>query len=109
LFQKQRSDLPIDRFYEVVTVNEEPVAGATIRIKDSAGKTIGTVETDENGYYFYYYKYNGKEATFTVTLTSAATGTRSQKVTLKSNKFVWTPFKLQLSQLFFRIPTKLSL
>ena len=81
-------------FYGVVTVNGEPIAGATITIRDSAGRIIGTATTDENGYYFYYYKYTGKEAKFTVTLTSTATGTRSQTVTLKSNKFVWVPFEL---------------
>ena len=59
--------------YGVVTVNKEPVVGATITIKDSAGKPIGTATTDENGYYFFYFKYTGKEATFTVTLTSTAT------------------------------------
>ena len=81
-------------FYGVVTVNDEPVEGATITIKDSAGKTIGTVKTDENGYYWYYYKYTGKEATFTITVKSTATGIISKTTTLKSNKFAWTSFEL---------------
>jgi hypothetical protein len=79
-------------FFGIVTIDGEPVEGATITIRDSAGNIIGTATTDENGYYFFYYKHKGKEAQFTVTLTSPMEN--SQIVSLKSNKFIEASFQL---------------
>jgi hypothetical protein len=80
-------------FFGVVTINGDSVVGAKITIKDSSGKIIGTATTDENGYYSFYYKYSGKAAVFTVTVTSPLTGTSSQTVTLKSNKYIKVSFE----------------
>jgi len=85
-------------FFGIVTVSGEPVQGVKITIKDSAGRTLGTATTDENGYYLFYYKYTGKEAKFTIAITSGLpTGVTYPPpviVALKSNKYIYVPFEL---------------
>ncbi|VVB61376.1 Uncharacterised protein [uncultured archaeon] len=85
-------------FFGIVTVSGEPVQGVKITIKDSAGRTLGTATTDENGYYLFYYKYTGKEAKFTVAITSGLPSGVTYPipviVALKSNKYVYVPFEL---------------
>jgi len=82
-------------FFGVVTFDDNPVMVATITIKNSEGETIGSTTTDENGYYFYYYKHKGKQAEYTVTLTSGVVGVPYPEIiTLKSNKFAWVAFEI---------------
>jgi hypothetical protein len=49
------------------------------------GTPLGTVYSDQDGWYMWQYKYTGKAATFTVNLPTYNT---SQTVTLKSNGFL---------------------
>ena len=67
----------------------DPVAGAKVQVYDSNKKLLGTVYTDQDGYYMWAYKYTGKAASFTVKLPDLG---KSQTVTLKSNGFLEVNF-----------------
>jgi hypothetical protein len=70
----------------------DPVAGVMVRIYDSRStRPLGTVYTDEDGWYMWQYKYTGKPAMFTVKLPDYD---KSQSVTLKSNGFLVVNFTL---------------
>ncbi len=71
-----------------------PIAGATVKIKDINGIVVSTKITDENGAYMYEFKYTGKPTTFTVTVTSPGYVDQSQSVAFKSNKFVIVSFTM---------------
>jgi hypothetical protein len=65
-----------------------------VDIYDSKNAKLGTVYTDQDGWYMWAYKYTGKPATFTVKLPNypAAQPSQSQTVTLKSNGFLVVNF-----------------
>jgi hypothetical protein len=67
----------------------DPVPNVTAKIYDSTNKLLGTVSTDNDGFYMWAYKYTGKAATFVVKLPSY---NLSQSLTLKSNGFVVANF-----------------
>lgn len=75
----------------VLDSNGNPVQGAQIVIKDSSGHALGTVYTDQDGWYNFYYKYTGRATIFYVT---AAYGdwSSTQAVTLKANQLAQVIF-----------------
>jgi uncharacterized repeat protein (TIGR01451 family) len=75
----------------VLTGEQEPIEGVNVQVIDPEGNLLGTVSTDENGYYFFFWKHKGREAIYTVTLTDYGL---SHDVALKSNKFAEVNFEL---------------
>ena len=78
----------------VRTPTEDPVVGAQIDIYTTTVPPIKInttpLSTDENGYYQFPYKYNGKQTSFTVKLTSPVV--QQLSATVKSNTWVITNF-----------------
>jgi hypothetical protein len=67
-----------------------PVPGAKVVIKNSAGKLLATVYTDQDGWYMYTFK-GSKTATYTITA-SYGSWTQSQKAYLKPKSVVEVDF-----------------
>lgn len=72
----------------VLDSDGNPIANAKVQIYQ--GKTLlGTVYTDDDGWYMFSYKYTGKPTTFTVKVPILGA---QQTVTLKANGFVVVNF-----------------
>ena len=69
-----------------------PVANVQAKIYDSKNKLLGTVYTDEDGWYMWTYKYTGKPATFIVKIFPTGKPSQSKSVTLKANGFLVVDF-----------------
>jgi len=68
-----------------------PAPNVKVEIYSPTKVKLGTVYTDQDGYYMFNYKYSGKEATFTVKLPAY---NLSQQVKLKSNSFAYANFQI---------------
>jgi len=66
-----------------------PKKGARVQVYSPTGSLLGTVYTDEDGYYLFEYKHKAKAATYTVKLPAY---NMAQPVTLKSNGFLVVNF-----------------
>ena len=77
-------------FFEfVLDTSDNPIQGEEITVNGPDGSVIGTVYTDENGYYFLYFKHLGKPSEYTVAQTAS-----NQEVVhlIKANKYVQIDF-----------------
>jgi len=70
---------------------DDPAPGVKVQIFDAKNKLMGTLYTDEDGWFMWQYKYTGKPATFTVVLPD---NNLWQSMTLKSNHFILVDFEL---------------
>jgi hypothetical protein len=82
----------------VKDINEDPVAGAKVRITGPGLPATGTVvTTDGNGFYQLLFKYTGKSTSFSVKLESSTTPSypsQTQNQTVKSNTYLVTNFAI---------------
>jgi hypothetical protein len=71
------------------SVTGDPLANVTVRVYDGSGKLLGTVVTDQDGWYAWTCKFSGKTVTYTVKLPAY---NLAQTVTTKSNTLVVVSF-----------------
>jgi hypothetical protein len=69
-----------------------PLKNSQIKVYGPTGTLIGTVYTDEDGYYLLLYKHKAKSATYTVKLPAYSL---QQSVTIKANGFAVVNFTVQ--------------
>lgn len=81
-------------FSRLVDINGNPIAGATVTLKKGS-TVLGTVLTDEDGWYQIVYKHTGKAADFTITISKVpgkSGYTLTKTVTLKANAYFQIDF-----------------
>ena len=66
--------------------------GANVVLKDSKSNVLGTGVTDTDGWYMISYKWNGKTATFYVTMTPPVGKAQTQTIALKSSAYIEADF-----------------
>lgn len=84
----------------VLDSNGDPVEGATVKIFTSAGVLLGTVVTDEDGWYMFYYKHKGKSAAYMIQMSFSSGGedyADQETVTVKANSFALVNFTLPIA------------
>ena len=64
--------------------NSNPTQGVMVRIYSPTGILLGTVYTDEDGFYLFLYKHKAKSATYTVKVPNF---NKQQSVTIKANGY----------------------
>ena len=69
----------------------EPLENVEVQISNSKGVVVGTLYTDEDGYYMLLYKHTAKAATYTVKL---PVYNKSVAVTVKANGFAAVDFEV---------------
>ncbi len=84
----------------VLDANGDPVQGATVKVFTSGGALLGTVVTDEDGWYMFSYKHKGKSAAYTIQMSFSHGGvdyTLQETVTVKANSFALVNFILPMA------------
>ena len=75
----------------VTDADVTPLPGVRVEIYKPNGDLLGTVSTDQDGWYMYQYKHSGKAMTYTIKLPDYG---QTRTVLLKSNQLVTVDFQV---------------